>query len=186
MAWRRLARAVHRDLGYSAAALVLAYALSGLAVNHIEDWNPSYTFDEVALDLGPLPAREPTALVARVRDALELPTDEVRGHFLETETRFRVFLRDGQEVTLELDTGRGVHKRVATRPVLYEVNALHLNTLKGAWTWIADVFAAALIVLALTGAVMLEGKRGLAGRGKWFLAAGCAVPIGFVVYLHAG
>jgi hypothetical protein len=39
--WRKLFRALHRDIGYVAVSLTLAYALSGLAVNHIDDWRPS-------------------------------------------------------------------------------------------------------------------------------------------------
>jgi hypothetical protein len=36
-------RAIHRDAGYFAVGLTLVYALSGLAVNHIADWDPSFT-----------------------------------------------------------------------------------------------------------------------------------------------
>src|SRR5688572_31795033 len=35
-------RALHRDLGYLAVGLTVMYALSGLAVNHIADWDPSF------------------------------------------------------------------------------------------------------------------------------------------------
>jgi hypothetical protein len=69
--------------------------------------------------------------------------------------------------------------------VLFELNALHLNNLKGVWTYVADLFAIALVVLALTGMVMMKGNRGLAGRGKYFVLAGLMVPVIFVVYLHS-
>src|SRR5438874_439765 len=74
---------------------------------------------------------------------------------------------------------------IRARPVLFEVNTLHLNNLKGAWTYVADVFAIALMVLALTGMTMMKGNRGLAGRGKYFVGAGLLVPVGFIVYLYA-
>ena len=32
-------RAIHRDVGYVAVGLTFVYALSGIAVNHITDWN---------------------------------------------------------------------------------------------------------------------------------------------------
>jgi len=82
--------------------------------------------------------------------------------------------------------GRGVHKRVSTRAVLYEVNVLHLNHIKGLWTWVADLFAVALCLLAITGMVMMKGQRGLAGRGKWFVGAGLLIPIGFIWYMYSG
>ena len=60
----------------------------------------------------------------------------------------------------------------------------HLNNLKGVWTYVADVFAVALVFLAITGMTMMKGSRGLAGRGKWFVLAGLAIPVGFVVYMY--
>jgi hypothetical protein len=185
VAWRKLFRALHRDIGYVAVSLTLAYALSGLAVNHIEDWNPSYTFDERGVDLGPLPAGTLAEQEAYIVAKLELDRRSVRGHFQETEHELRVFLTDGQEVRLDVRTGRGQLKSLAKRPVLFEVNALHLNNLKGIWTWIADLFAIALIVLAITGMTMMKGSRGITGRGKYFIAAGLTIPIAFVIYLHA-
>ena len=185
VAWRKWFRALHRDVGYVAVALVLAYGLSGLAVNHIEDWNPSYRFASSAFDLGPLPAGTAAEQADAAIERLRLDRRTVRGHFLESPTDLRVFLDDGQEARLDTTTGKGRLKTIARRTVLFEVNALHLNNLKGAWTYVADVFALALVFLAITGMTMLKGPPGLAGRGKWFVAAGLAVPVGFVVYLYS-
>ena len=40
--WRPWLRALHRDIGYVAVGLTFVYALSGLAVNHIADWDPNF------------------------------------------------------------------------------------------------------------------------------------------------
>ena len=129
--WSKWFRILHRDVGYIAVALVLAYGLSGLAVNHIEDWNPSYRFAESSFDVGALPAgtaaEQADAAVARLR----LDPRTVRGHFLESATDLRVFLDDGQEARLDTTTGKGRLKTITRRAVLFEVNALHLNNLKG-------------------------------------------------------
>ena len=185
MQWRKLLRALHRDIGYTAVSLTFAYALSGLAVNHIEDWNPSYRFAERAVDLGPLPAGSIDEQAAFIVEKLALDRRSVRGHFQETEHDLRVFLTEGQEARVDIRTGRGQLKTLARRPVLFEVNTLHLNNLKGVWTWVADLFALALIVLAVTGVTMMKGARGITGRGKYFIAAGLAVPVGFIIYMHA-
>ncbi|HWU85678.1 MAG TPA: PepSY-associated TM helix domain-containing protein [Kofleriaceae bacterium] len=185
MQWRKLFRALHRDLGYVAVSLTLAYALSGLAVNHIDDWNPSYQFAERDVDLGPLPAGSLAEQEAFVVGKLALDPRRVRGHVQDTEHELRVFLTDGEEARVDMRTGRGQLKTVSRRPVLFEVNALHLNNLKGVWTWVADLFAVALIVLAITGVTMMKGDRGILGRGKYFIAAGLAVPVGFIIYMHA-
>src|SRR4051812_48710232 len=65
-------RAIHRDAGYFGVGLTLVYALSGLAVNHIADWDPS--FRQVAKThhvSGPLPA-DTAALGQRVLAALDV------------------------------------------------------------------------------------------------------------------
>jgi hypothetical protein len=62
---------------------------------------------------------------------------------------------------------------------------LHLNNLKGIWTWVADVFALALMILALTGMTMMKGDRGITGRGKYFVGAGLLVPISFLIYMYS-
>src|SRR5690606_33094288 len=153
--WRRWFRAFHRDIGYVAVALTLAYSISGLAVNHIEDWNPNYSFEERTVELGPLHGT-PAELAAAVVQKLALDPRAVRGHFQESETILRVFLDEGQEAKVDITTGRGTLKTLSTRAVLFEVNALHLNNLKGVWTYIADLFAVALIVLAITGMTMMK------------------------------
>ena len=185
MRWRHLFRVVHRDLGYVCVALVIAYGVSGLAVNHLDDWNPSYRFSERAVELGPLPAGSLADQEAAVIDRLAITRAQVRGHFAESPELLRVFLADGEEVAVDPHTGRGTYKTLARRAVLFEVNTLHLNNLKGAWTYVADVFALGLVILALTGMTMMKGNRGLAGRGKYFVGAGLLVPVGFLVYLYA-
>jgi hypothetical protein len=183
--WRKWFRALHRDVGYVAVALTLAYALSGLAVNHLDDWNPNYKFTSSSLDLGPIPDGTLDARAAYVVGKLGVDPAIVRGHFQENDHELRVFLVEGQEARLDLRTGKGTLKSLSTRPVLFEVNALHLNNLKGAWTYVADAFAAALIVLAITGVSMMKGDRGFWGRGKYFVAAGLVFPIAGIVYLYA-
>lgn len=185
MRWRKVFRAVHRDVGYVAVALTIAYALSGIAVNHIEDWNPNYSMEVDVVDIGPFASTDLHAMEAVVITKLALDKKSVRGHFLDTPTDFRVYLDDGQEARIDPNTGKGTLKKLDKRLVLFEVNALHLNNLKGIWTYVADIFAIALMVLAITGMTMMKGDRGLGGRGKYFVAGGLAIPITFVIYLYA-
>lgn len=182
--WRRWFRAFHRDIGYVCVALILAYSLSGLAVNHIDAWNPNYRLDERAIAIGPL-SGSLAEMEAQVIDRLALDRALVRGHFQETERQLRVFLAEGQEAAVDMVTGKGTLKTLSKRAVFFEVNALHLNNLKGIWTLVADVFAVALIVLAITGMTMMKGDRGFWGRGKYFIAAGLAVPVGFIIYMYS-
>ena len=55
-------RAVHRDVGYASVGLTFVYALSGLAVNHVADWDPNFTESTATHELGgPLPADDEAA-----------------------------------------------------------------------------------------------------------------------------
>ena len=182
--WRKTFRVVHRDMGYATAALVIAYSISGLAVNHAEDWNPNYDIEEVAVELGPLPTDSYDAMEAHVVAGLNLDPALVRGRLMDTETVFRLYLPEGSEVRVDIRDGKGTMKTVRTRFFLYEVNALHLNNLKGIWTYIADLFAIALLFLAITGIFIHKGRQGLAGRGKWFLGAGLLIPVVFIGHMY--
>jgi uncharacterized protein len=181
--WRAQLRALHRDLGYVAVSLTLAYGLSGLAVNHLDDWNPNYRFASSAVAIGTVPAGSLAEQQAYIVDKLGLASTSVRGHVQDSPSQFRVFLTGGAEVSIDPRTGRGEHKTLSRRPVLFQVNALHLNQLKGVWTYVADAFAVALMVLALTGVSLNKGDLGLLGRGKWFVAVGLLIPVGFILYL---
>ena len=163
MSWRRWNRAVHRDLGYLCVGLTLAYGVSGVAVNHIESWNPNYRLESYSGSVGSLEGvpldRVPGEVLARLGD-----DGEVKGTFRPAPGTLQIFLEE-RSLTVTLADG-GVEGTVARpRAVLHPLNKLHLNHLKGAWTWVADLFAVALVALAVTGAVLLPGRRGLRGRG---------------------
>ncbi len=51
MKWRRVVRVFHRDIGYVAAALTIIFSISGIAVNHIEDWNPNYVVEKTTINI---------------------------------------------------------------------------------------------------------------------------------------
>src|SRR5256885_12559115 len=53
--WRAWLRAIHRDIGYLAVGFTIIYALSGFAMNHIDDWDPSFHSSERSLTIAPIP-----------------------------------------------------------------------------------------------------------------------------------
>jgi len=50
---RPLIRTLHRDIGYCAVGLTAVYALSGLAVNHVADWEPNFREIHQSYQLAP-------------------------------------------------------------------------------------------------------------------------------------
>lgn len=43
--WRKWLVGIHRDFGYFFAGTVLVFCLSGIALNHKEDWDPSFIIE---------------------------------------------------------------------------------------------------------------------------------------------
>ncbi|MBU0551355.1 PepSY-associated TM helix domain-containing protein [Myxococcota bacterium] len=176
--WRRWNHALHRDLGYLVAALTLIYAISGVAVNHTHQWNPNYRFERQEWRFEPMPLMDKEALTAALIARLELPPPQ--SAFRATPHQIELFY-EGYSVKADTREGRAEMERPRPRPLLSRLNALHLNHPKGAWTWFADAYAVCLAFLAISGLLMARGRRGFMGRGKYFFAAGLAVPIVFML-----
>ena len=82
---------------------------------------------------------------------------------------------------MDLSTGDVVLESVRNRRILREVNFLHLNHPKKLWTYLADLYAVCLAILAITGLFVLKGRNGITGRGAWLTGIGVVVPIVFLV-----
>lgn len=179
--WRRWNTALHRDLGYLAVGLTLVYAISGLAVNHMAHWNPNYKRTVKTYDIGPLdPQLSEEALAAETLKRLKVE-EKPRSAFQPDPDSLEVYVKEGK-YAVDLPTGKVLFEGIVPRPVLMAMNRLHLNAPKRAWTWIADAYALVLGFLAVSGLFILRGRYGLAGRGGWLTALGCAIPVGYWVW----
>jgi hypothetical protein len=178
---RKLIIATHRDVGYFFAGLTVMYAISGVAVNHIDDWNPNYVIRREIVEVGVLPFGTAAELGAQVLGRMgiaEAPRSIVRVG----PDQLKVFF-ERRTLIVSLPGGRVVDEHARRRFAFFEVNYLHLNHGKGFWTWFADVYAVGLLTLACTGIFIITGKKGLGGRGRWLLAAGLAVPIVYLIFV---
>lgn len=182
MSWRRWNVAIHRDVGYFCVALTIVYAVSGIAVNHIDDWNPNYRIEREERRFEPIPVGERDAMVSALVERLGLDAPP-RDAFRPRPEIVEMFY-EGWSVRADAPAGVAVIERAGKRPFLFQANDLHLNRLKGGWTWFADLYAAMLALLAITGTLILRGARGFAGRGKWFVLAGLAVPLALWLLLR--
>lgn len=180
MNWRRLNNILHRDLGYLCFGLTIIYAISGVAVNHIADWNPNYRIERLqsAIDPAPLANLEGERLVRAVLDQLG-ETGELKGSYRADADTLQIFVVNNN-LTANLRTGSVHQEKSRPRKVLYPMNFLHINHAKKLWTWVADLYAVALALVAITGLFVLRGKKGITGRGAWLTSAGITVPIVFL------
>ncbi len=175
--WRRWSIALHRDIGYLAVALTLAYAISGIAVNHIADWNPSYRMAKAFVVVAPITETTSPEIVAAAIQRLGLTTAPRSSYRSDPQTLLLFYKEKTYHV--DLPTGKVMIESNVPRRVLYEMNQLHLNRAKHAWTYIADIYGIALILLAITGLFVLKGKLGITGRGGWLTALGALIPVGY-------
>ncbi|MCC7538313.1 MAG: PepSY-associated TM helix domain-containing protein [Deltaproteobacteria bacterium] len=175
--WRPWLRAAHRDLGYLAVGLTLVYALSGLAVNHISDWDPNFESYSTTHELGRLSGDDAAIArsVARTIGVEGTPRDVYRASPTQLEVTY-----DRRTLHIDTRTGRVIDEGQKPRWLLRAANWLHLNRGKKAWTYVADTYAVGLVLLAITGMFMLPGRKGLIGRGAILVLLGAAVPIVYV------
>jgi hypothetical protein len=172
-------RAIHRDAGYFGVGLTLVYALSGLAVNHIADWDPSFRQISSTQQLtAPLPS-DPDALGRSVISELKI-TETPREVYAAGEDAVDIVF-DRRTLHVTPSTGAVVEEGQAPRWFLRTANWLHLNRGKKAWTYVADTYAVILLYLAISGLFMLPGRKGLLGRGAVIALLGAAIPVGYVV-----
>jgi len=172
--WRKWNNIIHRDLGYLVVGLTLIYAISGVAVNHGHQWNPNYQIEHEERRFPPIPEMGKEETVARLLELLKL--DPPRASFRPAPGLVELFY-EGWSVQANTRAGEARWEHPQRRPLLSWMNSLHLNHPKGLWTWVADLFALALALLALTGIFIRKGKQGLRGRGKWLLLAGALLPL---------
>jgi hypothetical protein len=173
--WRKLNNVLHRDLGYLAAGLTLVYAISGVAVNHRHQWNPSWKVDVEERSFPPIPVSDKETMTAQLVAALALPGPP-KASFRPAPEKVELFY-EGWNVQADAVAGTARIERPRGRFGLREMNFLHLNEPKGWWTWAADAYAVVLGFLAISGLFVLKGRNGLTGRGKWLAGAGVLLPV---------
>ncbi len=172
---RRLNLVTHRDLGYFVSALTVAYCLSGVALNHVDLWNPDFVIHKREVSV---PTRASVDGLTRAElEGFDALVGEARHRLVDYPTRNQLKLYYEQATLhVNLADGKASYERISRRPLFYSVNVLHRNSFKP-WRWFADVFAVLLAAVGVTGLFVLRGKTGLGGRGKWLMLAGAGPPV---------
>jgi hypothetical protein len=180
---RRWNNVLHRDIGYLCVGMTLIYAISGIVLNHFKsgdfmhpDYGKSYTDLKVALPRDGV-VDKTYVLSVLAEEGVE---DEFKS-YITGEGYVQIFLNKGS-FYVDLITGEAQMERKTTRHVIKEMNLLHYNNLKKLYTWFSDLYAVALIILAITGLFVLRGKNGILGRGAWLTAIGIVLPALFLIF----
>lgn len=177
---RKWSRIVHRDFGYLFFGITVIYAVSGIALNHLKDWNPNYSVELVEFNTT-RNLQKSTELETNIKKLVEdvADGDNYKKYYYPNDDQLKIFLSGGSSIVVNISTGDGYAELLKKRPLFYQVNYLHYNP-NNWWTWFSDIFAGALIVFALTGLIMVKGKKGITGRGAWLTAVGLLIPLIFL------
>lgn len=167
-------RIIHRDLGFLMVGVSIIYAFSGILLNHMGETDPAFESSEHSIQI----AKGLTAekLLSACKET-EMPKIK------------RTLKIDDEHTQLLLEGGIGVynsangaidyevHKR---KEFIYWINRLHYNRI-GGWSIMADIFATSLMFFAISGLFLVKGRKGITGRGKWYLLIGLIIPIVYVL-----
>jgi len=108
MKWRKWNRVLHRDFGYFFVTMSIIYGISGIALNHINDWNPNYIIQHKEINLNRELKKESTDKQT-VLSILEETGEEknYKKFFFPTDNTLKIFLKGGSMV-IDLGTGKGI------------------------------------------------------------------------------
>jgi hypothetical protein len=176
--WRAWLRAIHRDVGYLAVGFTVIYALSGIAMNHLDDWDPNFHAREVTRSIAAIPDQLADADAARlVAVAAGVPEPATDVYRAGDELRLR--FASGKQATV-IGTRLTVQDR-RDRWFFRAADWLHATRGKQGWKYLADAYAVLLLYLAISGVFMIKGRLGWRWRGALLVGAGLLGPVGYLV-----
>jgi len=175
--WYTLNRTLHRDIGYLCIGLTLVFAISGIALNHIADWNPNYIVERVEK---PFTGKntEPDEQLNKALLALFSFEGSIKATYWESVQQYKLFFQEGGTLTANFAKNTAVYEHVRERVVFKQFNTLHLNEAKKGWIVFSDIYAGLLIFLALSSLFMVKGKY-----SPWRLKRGWLVIVGGLIPL---
>lgn len=179
--WRKWFRVIHRDFGYFFFAATVVYAISGVAINHRNHWNPNYSISRRELTIE-APGVEKSFTKAEAKALLtQIGVENTyQNHYAPAPGQTKVFFEGGSAV-LDRASGKIVLETLQKRPLLNTFNRLHYNPGPW-WTWFADAFSVALLLIAVSGLFLLRGHHGITRRGGLLVILGVALPSILVFY----
>lgn len=178
---RKWSRILHRDIGYFFIGTTLIYAISGIALNHMSDWNPNYSVElkQFVTQYNLENSDDVKSNILLLLEDIDNPKN-YKQHYYPNNNTIKIFLKGGSSVLVNIKSGQGTAEFLKKRPLIFETNYLHYNPNR-VWTWFSDIFAAALILFAITSFFMVKGKKGITGRGGIYTALGILIPILFLL-----
>lgn len=176
--FRRYCRKVHTHLSFFFTGVILIYAVSGITMNHLKDFNPKYYItvnNYTEKGIFPHSRNFTKKEIIQLLKKIDEQNNYIK-HFYPNSSTLKVFLKSGSTYVLNIQTGNVTYEGVKKRPVFYQFSYLHYNP-GNWWIYFSDLSAACLILICISGILMNKGKRGLFGMGGIELLAGILIPV---------
>jgi len=172
-------RVTHRDIGYLIAGMTLIYAISGIALNHKNDWNPNYIINNRSFRTDIPLSREDFDEDAARQILKSLPgSPDYKTFYYPSGNILTIFVDQGS-VKINTATGEGTLESVSKRPLFFQINFLHYNPGRW-WKYFSDIFCLSLMFVTVTGLFLVKGKNGITRRGAVLVAIGVILPLLFL------
>lgn len=179
---RKLNHNWHRDLGYFFSGLIIIYCISGITLNHINNWDPDFIINKKTILIQENLSFEKIT-ESKIESLSKLAGENnYKLYDFPTKDQVKIYY-DNASFHINFTTKKGIYESVYRRPFFYQTNIIHKNSLSG-WKWFSDVFAGLLILITITGLFIARGKNGFIKRGKWFFLAGLIPPF-IAILIHA-
>ena len=170
------ARNLHRDLGYFYIGLIISFALSGILMNHRDQFHAEkYNVETKNIEVK-LPNKEAISedFAKNIIKQFDV-ADTYRKHKIKGET-LRISFKN-TDVEVDLNTGKGELTTYNKTPIISQMMKLHKST-SNWWIYYGDIFGLSLITIAITGAIMIPaGKFSFKNRGWKLALAGVIIPL---------
>ncbi len=176
-------RAIHRDLGYFYVGLIISFAVSGIMMNHRNQWHPEkYVIEKSSFQITPLEESQINDSVVQEIVKANGINDKFRRQSIK-KGELRVSL-EKTDIDIDLKTGKAEVTSFINTPVISQIMKLHKNT-SDWWIYYGDIFGLSLITIAITGTMLLAKSKYSFKRRGWKLAlAGVVFPL-LVLFLLA-
>jgi hypothetical protein len=178
---RKTLRSLHRDFGYFVVGITFIYTVSGIALNHRQDWNPHYLLISEELTL-PVSGQVEFSKNEINEFLKKFEFDPVyKKHFVTKSGDIKVFVEEGT-VIYSPQKGKAELEILKKRPFFFQINKIHLAQTGYLWIWISDAMAVFLLFVAISGLFLLKGKYGIKGRGLWLTGLGIVIPLVIILF----
>lgn len=175
-------RALHRDLGYFYLGLIISFALSGILMNHREQFEAE-RYDVQTREIQVKLPTEDKLTEDFAKDFLK--QNNIEDTYRKSRVKggsFRISCKN-TDIEVDLASGKGEIESYKKTPLISQMMKLHKNT-SNWWIYYGDIFGLSLILIAITGTIMIPAGRFSFKHRGWKLAlAGIIFPLIFLFLL---